>query len=194
MTLRTSAAQAGAIIITPAHYWLLGPRFLPRPTTAARHTGAARQGSSHMATSAPSTTLSQRMSQPSGCWPDVCGGPAKRGQHPKQQPACGAHDPSTQAVRSREGGRRMWRLPGCCCKILCAASQCVPVGAPPDPCARPSHAPTLTKRRVYLMRFMARPVGFFFFSCLGTLGHWPRTLPARARDPWTLPANTERSG
>ena len=28
----------------------------------------------------------------------------------------------------------------------------------------------------------------FFFSCLGTLGVWPRTLPARAREPCTLPA------
>jgi hypothetical protein len=41
---------------------------------------------------------------------------------------------------------------------------------------------------LYLIRFIARPVGFFFFSCLGTLGVWPRTLPARAREPWTLPA------
>lgn len=25
-------------------------------------------------------------------------------------------------------------------------------------------------------------------TCLGTLGVWPRTLPARAKLPWTLPA------
>jgi hypothetical protein len=30
-------------------------------------------------------------------------------------------------------------------------------------------------------------LGFFFLSCLATLGVWPRTLPARAREPWTLP-------
>ena len=48
-------------------------------------------------------------------------------------------------------------------------------------------SPTLTKRRLYFMRLHARPVGFFFFSCGGTLGVWPRTLPARASEPWTLP-------
>jgi hypothetical protein len=52
------------------------------------------------------------------------------------------------------------------------------------------YSPTLTKRLLYLMRFRARPLGFFFLSCLGTLGVWPRTLPARAREPWTLPAQT----
>jgi hypothetical protein len=36
---------------------------------------------------------------------------------------------------------------------------------------------------LYFMRLQARPVGFFFFSCLGTLGVWPRTLPARASEP-----------
>jgi hypothetical protein len=49
------------------------------------------------------------------------------------------------------------------------------------------NSPTLTNRLLYLIRFMARPVGFFFFSCFGTLGVWPRTLPARASDPCTLP-------
>lgn len=58
----------------------------------------------------------------------------------------------------------------------------------------PPHSPTLTKRRLYFMRFIARPFGCFFFSCLGTLGVWPRTLPARARDPWTLPASTGQQG
>ena len=41
---------------------------------------------------------------------------------------------------------------------------------------------------------MARPLGFFFFSCLGTLGVWPRTLPARAREPCTLPATQHGRG
>lgn len=54
-----------------------------------------------------------------------------------------------------------------------------------------AYLPTFTKRRLYLMRFMARPLGFFFLSCLGTLGVWPRTLPARAKEPWTLPADQE---
>lgn len=40
-----------------------------------------------------------------------------------------------------------------------------------------------TYRLTYCALFFARPVGFFFFSCLSTLGHWPLTLPARARDP-----------
>mmetsp|Transcript_529 Transcript_529/g.1022 ORF Transcript_529/g.1022 Transcript_529/m.1022 type:complete len:207 (+) Transcript_529:251-871(+) len=42
---------------------------------------------------------------------------------------------------------------------------------------------TLTKRRLYLMRWNARPLGCFFFSCLATLGVWPRTFPARAKEP-----------
>jgi hypothetical protein len=79
---------------------------------------------------------------------------------------------------------------------------------------------TLTKRRVYWIRFFARPLGVFFFSCGSTcifhrqyqvlccsfaisaagsdagevdeswwrtFGVWERTLPARAREPWTLP-------
>lgn len=58
------------------------------------------------------------------------------------------------------------------------------------------HVPTLTKRRTYLARLAARPVGGLEVrSCLATLGVWPRTLPARAREPWTLPArrNGERN-
>ena len=35
------------------------------------------------------------------------------------------------------------------------------------------------------MRFLARPLGVFFFSCLSTLGVAALTLPARAREPWT---------
>jgi len=31
------------------------------------------------------------------------------------------------------------------------------------------------------------PVSFFFFSCLATLGVCDLTLPARAKEPWTLP-------
>ena len=52
---------------------------------------------------------------------------------------------------------------------------------------RPKVPTTLTNRRLYCMRRLARPVFFFFFSCFSTLGVWPRTLPARANDPWTLP-------
>ena len=61
--------------------------------------------------------------------------------------------------------------------------------SPPEPAVRSSskhkllYVPTFTKRRTYLARLAARPVGSFFFSCLGTLGVCPRTLPARAREP-----------
>merc|ERR1719171_981723 len=46
---------------------------------------------------------------------------------------------------------------------------------------------TLTKRRLYTKRFLARPVIFFFFSAFATFGVWFFTLPARAKLPWTLP-------
>jgi hypothetical protein len=42
-----------------------------------------------------------------------------------------------------------------------------------------------THRRLYRMRFFARPFGVFFFSCLSTFGVCDLTLPARAREPWT---------
>ena len=50
------------------------------------------------------------------------------------------------------------------------------------------NSPTLTNRLLYLILFIARPLGFFFFSCFATFGVCPRTLPARAKDPCTLPA------
>ena len=50
------------------------------------------------------------------------------------------------------------------------------------------HVPTLTNLLLYLMRFMARPLGCFFLSCFCTFGVCPRTFPARAKDPCTLPA------
>nr|BAO02227.1 Mr_precursor_153 [Conus marmoreus] len=43
------------------------------------------------------------------------------------------------------------------------------------------------------MRLLARPVFFFFFSCGSTLGVWPLTLPARAREPCTLPPTRRTS-
>ena len=55
----------------------------------------------------------------------------------------------------------------------------------------PTPTTTLTNRLLYCSRFLARPVSCFFFSCLATLGVWPRTLPARASEPWTLPAVCE---
>merc|ERR1711933_48574 len=61
------------------------------------------------------------------------------------------------------------------------------------PFLRPKVATTLTKRRLYCMRRLARPVFFFFFSWASTLGVWPLTLPARARDPWTFPPRTRTS-
>lgn len=50
-----------------------------------------------------------------------------------------------------------------------------------------------THRRLYKIRFLARPLGGFFFSCLSTLGVWDLTLPARAREPWTRVAINVRS-
>ena len=47
----------------------------------------------------------------------------------------------------------------------------------------------MTNRRLYCILLWARPRGFFFLSCLATFGVCPLTLPARASDPWTLPAN-----
>ena len=40
---------------------------------------------------------------------------------------------------------------------------------------------------LYCIRLWARPRGFFFLSCLATLGVFPHTLPTRARFLWTLP-------
>lgn len=57
------------------------------------------------------------------------------------------------------------------------------------PRRRPKPCTTLTKRRLYWMRRLARPVFFFFFSCFSTFGVCPLTLPARANEPWTLPPN-----
>ena len=42
----------------------------------------------------------------------------------------------------------------------------------------PKPTTTFTKRRLYLMRLSARPLGVFFLSCLGTLGVWPLTCSA----------------
>ncbi len=56
-----------------------------------------------------------------------------------------------------------------------------------------NHAPTFTKRRLYLRRWNARPLGTFFFSAGATFGVCERTLPARAKEPWTLPATQEDS-
>ena len=51
--------------------------------------------------------------------------------------------------------------------------------------------PAVTKRRLYCMRLWARPLGFFFLSCLATFGVWPLTFPARASDPCTLPESNQ---
>ena len=53
----------------------------------------------------------------------------------------------------------------------------------------PAYLPTFTNRLLYLILFIARPLGFFFFSCFATFGVCPLTLPARAKDPCTLPAS-----
>ena len=53
------------------------------------------------------------------------------------------------------------------------------------PRLRPKVATTLTNLLLYWILLLQRPVFFFFFSPASTLGVWPRTLPARAREPWT---------
>jgi hypothetical protein len=68
----------------------------------------------------------------------------------------------------------------------------LPSGCVLGPFFLPTPTTTFTKRRLYCSRFFARPVSCFFFSCFATLGVCPRTLPARAREPWTLPLSTGR--
>ena len=46
---------------------------------------------------------------------------------------------------------------------------------PTQPQARPVASPTFTNLRLYLILFMARPLGCFFLSCFWTLGVWPLT-------------------
>jgi len=53
---------------------------------------------------------------------------------------------------------------------------------------RSMNSPTFTNLLLYLIRFIARPLGCFFLSCFCTFGVCPRTFPARAKDPCTLPA------
>jgi len=54
----------------------------------------------------------------------------------------------------------------------------------------PKPTTAVTNRRLYCILLYARPRGFFFLSCFATLGVWPRTFPARANDPCTLPAHS----
>merc|ERR1719495_1223507 len=51
----------------------------------------------------------------------------------------------------------------------------------------PKVSTTLTNLLTYWILLLARPVFFFFFSPASTLGVWPRTFPALAKDPWTFP-------
>merc|ERR1719430_733275 len=51
----------------------------------------------------------------------------------------------------------------------------------------PKVSTTLTNLLLYWILLLARPVFFFFFSPASTLGVCPLTLPARAREPCTLP-------
>jgi len=55
----------------------------------------------------------------------------------------------------------------------------------------PKPTTAVTNRRLYCILLCARPRGFFFLSCFATLGVWPRTFPARASDPCTLPMAEE---
>jgi len=56
----------------------------------------------------------------------------------------------------------------------------------------PGAVTTLTKRRLYWILFLARPVANFFFSCFSFFGVEFFTLPARAKEPWTLPPPRKR--
>ena len=51
----------------------------------------------------------------------------------------------------------------------------------------PNPTTTLTKRRLYAILFLARPVFFFLLGVGSTLGVCPFTFPARARPPCTFP-------
>merc|ERR1719461_1684402 len=55
------------------------------------------------------------------------------------------------------------------------------------PCLLPPFACFRTKYLLYLLRKPATPVGFFLFSVGSTFGVAFRTLPARDREPCTLP-------
>lgn len=55
------------------------------------------------------------------------------------------------------------------------------------PRLRPKDWTILAKRRLNWIRRFARPVFFFFFSAFSAFGVCPLTLPARAKDPCTLP-------
>ena len=64
----------------------------------------------------------------------------------------------------------------------------LPRGCVLGPFFLPGPTTTFTNRRLYCRRFFARPVkALLVFSPLATFGVWPRTLPARASDPWTFP-------
>merc|ERR1712059_136549 len=51
----------------------------------------------------------------------------------------------------------------------------------------PKVSTTLTNLLTYWILLLARPVFFFFFSPASTLGVWPLTLPALAKEPCTFP-------
>merc|ERR1719439_53141 len=63
------------------------------------------------------------------------------------------------------------------------------LGVELGPFLRPNVSTTLTNLLLYWILLLALPVFFFFFSCASTLGVCPLTLPARAKEPWTLPPN-----
>eukprot|EP00955_Chlamydomonas_euryale_P097141 365053-Chlamydomonas_euryale.AAC.25 len=109
----------------------------------------------------------------------------EHGEHHQQQMLLLSHSVICNWLSCRPAGVSRHPLQG-------MAGIAVGQGEAPQVVEEHQNSPTLTNRLVYLMRFMARPVGFFFFSCGGTLGVWPRTLPARAREPWTLPASREK--
>merc|ERR1719469_973973 len=79
----------------------------------------------------------------------------------------------------------------CCCRCCCCCCAGLRMSPPHfmlelGPRFGPPFT-TLTKRRLYTKRFLARPVSDFFFSAFATFGVWFFTFPARAKLPCTLP-------
>jgi hypothetical protein len=178
---------------------LLGPFFLPGPTTEITGGGAGR-GPRVRSVCGCAGGRGRRGCRPRGAvgWGHAAPPPriARRRERALLPFAVTAAAPAAAATAVRQLNRLYWLpmqlslLPMALCAARSRAgggrrSHARPLRARPNraPAGHAGHAPTFTKRRLYLRRLQARPVGFFFLSCLGTLGVWPRTLPARAREP-----------
>lgn len=158
--------QAGRVEVGP-------PRRLPPP--GCRSAGASRKA------------WRQRLPPPPGLLPGPQARRCAAATIRAARPASSSSSVPRSTPAARCAGPRSTPVPRTAWRHL--PPRPAPLAAPPrgpgTPCR---YSPTLTKRRLYFMRLQARPVAFFFLSCFATLGVWPRTLPARASEPWTLPA------